>query len=104
MGKAWTVSDQDYLREHCHSMNDAEIAAAIGRSVNSVKIKKAKLGLTKKQRAWSDEDKDFILKHKDTMTDAEMAEQLGRHVESVGEMRRKLTGRKHKPWTEEEET
>lgn len=104
MGKAWTVSDQDYLREHCHSMSDAEIAAAIGRSVNSVKIKKAKLGLTKKQRTWSDEDKDFILKNKDTMTDVEMAEQLGRHIESVGNMRRKLTGWKHKPWTEEEET
>ena len=40
MGKAWTVSDQDYLREHCNTMSDAEIAAAIGRSINSVKIKK----------------------------------------------------------------
>lgn len=103
MGKAWTVSDQDYLREHCNSMSDAEIAVALGRSENSVKNKKSILGLTQKQRAWSDEDKDFILKNKDTMSDAEIAEQLGRHVESVGKMRRLLSGRKHKPWTEEEE-
>jgi hypothetical protein len=79
---------------------DREIAAALGRSIQAVELKRYRLGIKRFREAkWKPEE----IKLLGTLPDAELATKLGRSQASVEYMRIKLskpyTAFKSRPWT-----
>lgn len=100
--REWASWEEKYLWEHTNLMTDTAIAKELGRTVNAVKLRRGKLGLTNQQPPWTAEDKAFVRENLDYMTDAQIATELGRRPDSIGALRRRMSGQKHPPWTEEE--
>lgn len=101
--RPWTPLEERYLQEHYEDMSIYDIARALRRSLNAIRIRRTILGLTNRQRPWSEGDKAYFRENQN-LPDAELAAQLQRSVDEVAAMRtRTKTGRKHLRWTPEEE-
>lgn len=86
--KAWSEREKDYLRKaYALGQTDTEIAADMGRTVDSIKNKRRVLGLhddSKSNRRWRpDEDKKLIKYYNQGVTYYDIGQLLGRSLDGV---------------------
>ncbi len=90
-GRDWTLADIQYVRDHYPTTDSAEVASALGRSVNAVAHRASKLGLRKsaparggtRGRRWTDEELATLKAKYPTMITKTLAAEIGRSVDEV---------------------
>ena len=81
--QAWTQAEYQYLRDHSHEQEAAEIAIHLGRSESSVHAKRAALGLKSSRPPWSQKDEAYLMDKWGTLSIPAIAKHLGRTVNAV---------------------
>jgi hypothetical protein len=106
--RLWSDQDKQALRDNWKTRSDPELAASLGRSVQSIQLMRHRLGLLraagKESRRWSDWQTATLRRLHSIVDEEALAERLGRTVEAVrGKLRRMgLRNRKVHDWTEAE--
>jgi hypothetical protein len=100
--RAWTNTENDYLRRVYADQSSIDIATTLGRGLSSVYVQAQKLGLTKSaayrrsqqkrvvRNPWTDEDNDYLRRTYADHFARDIARRIGRSVTSVHAQARKL--------------
>jgi DNA-binding CsgD family transcriptional regulator len=86
----WTQAELDRLRLLAKTLPDAEIAAQMGRTVNSITSRRMREGITGfNNREWTGAELKRLKELVRTMTDKQVAKEMGRTAISIKGQRRK---------------
>jgi len=80
----WTEEEIEFLKENYNKMLYRDIAKILGRTVNSVRSKALKLGLTKREASeWSDEEIEYLKRNYHVKPLSEIIRKLQRSEKSI---------------------
>lgn len=83
----WTPEQDEYIRTHWETEDDEALSAAVGHPVSSTSVRRAKLGLKKRESckgpAWSQKELDYIQEVWGDKTIPQIARHLGRSINAV---------------------
>lgn len=84
-GERWSNSEITHLVEHGNSQPLMELSKALGRSYDSVKLMRHRLGLGKRKshRVWTIQEIEFLKSNAGKMVCRDIAKILGRSLQSV---------------------
>jgi len=81
---SWTEEEIRYLGEKAGNETSKEIAKAIGRTSNAVKVKATRLGLSLEKSPWTEEQTNLLYDlYEKGFSTRQMSEEIGRSIESV---------------------
>lgn len=80
--KYWSDQEVQFLYDHADDMTVKEVAQALGRSLSSVDVKRARLGI-KKSKSWTEEDDEYLEEYYGIRSVDSIARKLGRTRKAV---------------------
>ena len=96
-GNWWSPKEIEYLRKYYPTTGNHKLSEKLGRTIQAIESKAAKLGLNK-ESIWSPEKVKFLKKHYPTMNTQRIAEQLKHTPDAVRMMASKLGVHKTKKY------
>lgn len=108
--KKWSDEEEQFLINNASAMTISDVASALNRSYNSVRLRAALLGVkpipSDKNNKLTREEIAFITDHSDTMTASEMSAALSRPTQTIENIAERhgvtIEKRARHKWTDEE--
>lgn len=79
----WSAKETQYLLANYGKIDNKILSAKLGRSLDAIRWKASKFGLTKKETEWSIEELQFLYENITSLSYKEIAEKLNRTYQQV---------------------